>query len=73
MQIEYMEIKMIKCAHCKHKQIVTEQTHKKVEKKNGSIFYVPKIKEKDVMDIVQYHFENGIYVICEECECLLEI
>ena len=64
---------MIKCGHCKSKQTVKKETHKKIEKKNGSIFYVPKGKEKDVMDIVEYHFEHGIFVICKKCECLLEI
>jgi len=64
---------MIKCPHCKENNVVTEYTHEKIQKKNGSIFYVPKAKKDQVMDIVQYHFEKGVYVICKECECLLEI
>jgi len=62
-----------KCGHCKDVQDVNKKTHKKIVKKNGSIFYVHKSKISDCMDIVTYHFEKGKYVICKSCECLLGI
>ena len=37
---------MIKCAHCKHKQVVTEQTHKKLKRKMDLSFMYPKQKRK---------------------------
>ena len=57
-----------KCGNCKDIQVVKKETHKKIVKNNGSIFYVHKAKVNDCKDIVRYHFEKGKYVICKRCE-----